>query len=128
VNRPLGITIIAIVLAISGVLNIILGLVGMDILPLDVGELASGSDLSGGAAVVSGILTLIVSYGMWVTAGWAWLLTVAVMIVRIVVDVWAIVTHGIGSPLGASAVGQLIVSAIIIWYFFRPNVRAAFEK
>jgi lysylphosphatidylglycerol synthetase-like protein (DUF2156 family) len=128
VNRPLGITIIAIVLAISGVLDIVLGLVGMDILPIDVGELASGSDLSGGAAVITGILTLIVSYGMWMTAGWAWLLTVAVMIFRIVVDVWAIVTHGIGSPLGSAAIGQLIVSAIILWYFFRPNVRAAFER
>ena len=127
-NRPLGITIIAIVLAISGVLNIILGLIGMDILPFDVGELASGSDLSGGAAVITGILTLVVSYGMWVTAGWAWLLAVAVMVFRIVVDIWAIVTHGIGSPLGGAAIGQLVVSAIILWYFFRPNVRAAFER
>lgn len=127
-NRPLGITIIAIILAVSGVFDIIFGLVAMDILPVDVGELASSAGLSGGAAIVSGILTLIVSYGLWVTAGWAWILAVAVMILRIVVDIFAIVTHGAGSTLGASAIGQLIISAIILWYFFRPNVRAAFQK
>jgi hypothetical protein len=127
-NRPLGITVIAIILAISGVFDIIFGLVSMDILRVDVGELPSGAGLSGTGAIISGILTLIVSYGLWVTAGWAWLLAVAVMILRIVIDVWVIVTHGLGSALGGSAIVQLIISAIILWYFFRPNVRAAFGK
>lgn len=127
-NRPLGITVIAIILAISGVFDIIFGLVSMDILRVDVGELPSGAGLSGTGAIISGILTLIVSYGLWVTAGWAWLLAVAVMILRIVIDVWVIATHGLGSALGGSAIVQLIISAIILWYFFRPNVRAAFGK
>jgi hypothetical protein len=128
VNRPLGITLIAIVLAISGVVNILVGLVGMDILKLDLGTLASGAQAVGAGALVSGVLSLIVAWGMFSTAGWAWLLTVIVMVVRIAVDAWAIVTHGLGSAIGGAAVANLVISAIILWYFNRPNVRSAFGR
>jgi uncharacterized membrane protein len=62
------------------------------------------------------------------TAGWAWLLTVVVMAVRIVVDAWAIITHGLGSAIGGAAVANLVISAIILWYFNRPGVRSAFGR
>jgi uncharacterized membrane protein (DUF2068 family) len=127
-NRPLGITIIAIVLAISGVANIVLGLVGMDILKLDLGTLAAGAQAAGAGALVSGVLTLIVAWGMFATTGWAWLLAVIVMVVRILVDVWAIITHGIGSSLAWAGLVNLAISAVILWYFNRPNVRSAFGR
>ncbi len=127
-SRPVGITLIAIVLAISGVINILVGLVGMDILKIDLGTLASGAQAVGAGALVSGVLTLIVAWGMFSTAGWAWLLTVIVMVVRIAVDAWAVITHGLGSAIGGAAVGSLVVSAIILWYFNRPSVRSAFGR
>jgi hypothetical protein len=127
-SRPLGITVIAIVLAISGVLNVIIGLVGMDILKVDLGTLAPGAQAAGVGAVVSGVLTLVVAWGMFATAGWAWLLAIIVMVVRILVDIWAIVTHGVGSSLGWAAIANLVISAAILWYFNRPNVRAAFGR
>jgi hypothetical protein len=77
---------------------------------------------------VSGVLTLIVAWGMFTTAGWAWLLTVVVMVVRIAVDAWAVITHGLGSAIGGAAVANLVISAIILWYFSRPNVRSAFGR
>jgi hypothetical protein len=128
VNRPLGITLIAIVLAISGVVSILAGLVGMDILKVDLGTLGSGAQAVGAGALVSGILTLIVAYGMFGTAGWAWLLTVVVMVVRIAADAWAIITHGVGTTIGGAAVGSLVVSAIVLWYFNRPVVKQAFGR
>jgi hypothetical protein len=128
VNRPLGITLIAIVLAISGIVNILTGLVGMDIVRIDLGVLASGAQAVGAGALVSGVLTLIVAWGMFTTAGWAWLLTVVVMVVRIAVDAWAVITHGLGSAIGGAAVANLVISAIILWYFNRPNVRSAFGR
>jgi hypothetical protein len=127
-NRPLGITLIALVLAISGIADIVLGLAGMDILKIDLGTLASGAQAAGVGSLVSGVLTLIVAYGMFTTAGWAWLLTVVVMIVRIAVDAWAIVTHGLGSAIGGAALLNLVVSALILWYFNRPGVRSAFGR
>ncbi len=127
-NRPLGITIIAVVLSISGILNVVGGLVGMDILSIDLGEQAAGAEAAGLGAVIGGIITLVVAYGLFATAGWAWLLTVVVMGVRIVLDLWVIVATGLGSALAWAAVVNIIVSGIILWYFFRPNVRAAFGR
>ncbi len=127
-NRPLGITIIAVVLSISGILNVVGGLVGMGILSIDLGEQASGAEAAGLGAVIGGIVTLVVAYGLFATAGWAWLLTVVVMGVRIVLDLWVIVATGLGSALAWAAVVNIIVSGIILWYFFRPNVRAAFGR
>jgi hypothetical protein len=50
------------------------------------------------------------------------------MIVRIAVDAWAIVTHGLGSAIGGAALLNLVVSALILWYFNRPGVRSAFGR
>jgi hypothetical protein len=127
-GRPLGVTIVGIVLAISGIVNVLAGLVGMNILKMDLGVLGAGAEAAGAGTVVSGVLTLIVAFGMFSTAGWAWLLTVVVMIVRIAVDLWAIVTHGWSTPLGYAALVNLVISAIILWYFQRSNVRAAFGR
>jgi hypothetical protein len=127
-NRPLGITLIAIVLAISGLVNVALGLVGMNILKIDLGALSAGAQAAGAGSVVSGVLTLLVAWGMFSTAGWAWLLTVIVMLVRIVVDVWAVATHGWSSTIGYSAIVNVVISALILWYFQRRNVRAAFGR
>lgn len=127
-SRPIGITLIAIVLAISGILNVLVGLVGMDIMKVDLGTLGSGAQAAGAGALLSGVLTLLVAYGMFTTAGWAWLLTVVVMIVRIVADAWAIVTHGVGSTLGGAAVVDLVISAVVLWYFNRPGVKSAFGR
>jgi len=127
-GRPLGVTLIAVVLAISGVINILFGLVGMDIIKLDLGRLGPGLHVLGASALVSGVLSLIVSWGMFTTAGWAWLLTVVVMVVRIAVDAWSIITHGVGSTVGGTALVSLVFSAVILWYFNRPNVRSAFGR
>lgn len=128
VNRPLGITLIAIVLAISGILNIVVGLVGMGILKVDLGTLGSGAEAAGIGALVTGVLTLLVAYGLFTTAGWAWLLTVVVMVVRILADAWAIITHGVGSAIGGAALANLVISALILWYFNRADVRRAFGR
>jgi hypothetical protein len=127
-KRPLGVTIIAIVLTISGILNILVGLIGLDILKIDLGTLATGAQANAGALVISGILTLIVAAGMFATSTWAWWLTVAVMIFRIVVDGWAVIAYGWSSTIGYSALVNVVISLIILWYFNRANVRAAFGR
>lgn len=127
-SRPLGITIIAIVLAFSGVIQILVGLEARGITNFGLTAATDAAGISGWTAIVSGVLTILVSVGMFTLAGWAWLLTVVVMIIRVVGDLFVIVTLGLGSTAGSAAIGSLVVSGIVLWYFMRPNIRAAFGR
>lgn len=127
-SRPLGITIIAIVLAVGGVFQVLLGTEAQGITKFGLGAAADTAGISGWASIISGILTIIAAGGLFTLAGWAWMLAVAVLAIRIVVDIFAIVTHGLGTNLASAAIGNLVVSAVILWYFQRSNVRAAFGR
>ncbi|MFO1539022.1 MAG: hypothetical protein ACKOTZ_01055 [Chloroflexota bacterium] len=129
-SRPLGVTLAGIVLGISGIIQVIVGLELMAIINIGLagttlGEAARGAGIG---QVVSGVVTLVVAYGMLTTAGWAWLLTVIVMIVRIVAGAIAVISLGIGTNPGIQAVVDIVISAVILWYFTRPNVKAAFGR
>ena len=125
-DRPGGITLIAVVLAIQGVVSTILGLESAGVLSLGLGA-AAESGAQGWGYVISGLLTLLVAYGLFSLQGWARMVAMIVLVVRIAFDVWAIVTHGLGSSIGIAAVVQLVVSALILWYLTTPRVREAFQ-
>lgn len=127
-GRPLGITIIAIVLAVSGVFQVLVGTEALGFTKLGLSTLAEASQISGWTAVVSGVLSIIVAGGMFTLAGWAWLLAVAVLVIRVVVDLLAVVTHGPSSTLGIAAITNIVISGIILWYFMRANVKRAFGR
>jgi hypothetical protein len=127
-SRPLGITILAILLAVSGLLQILVGLEARGITHLGLIAATDAAGISGWTAIVSGVLTIVVSLGLFTLAGWAWLLTVAVMAVRIVGDVLTIATLGLNSTAGSAAIGQLVLSGIVLWYFMRPGVKSAFGR
>jgi hypothetical protein len=126
-GRPLGVTIIAIILAFGGIFQILAGTEALGITNLGLGA-AAAAGVSGWASVIGGILTIVVSGGLFTMAGWAWLLVVVVLGIRIVVDLLAIVTHGAGSTLGAAAITSLVISGVGLWYFMRSNVKAAFGR
>jgi hypothetical protein len=127
-GRPVGITIVAIVLAVSGVFQVLVGTQGLGITSFGLGAAANAAGVSGWASVLGGVLSIIVAGGMFTLAGWAWMLAVAVLGIRVVVDVIAIVTHGASSTLGIAAITNLVISGVILWYFLRPNVKAAFGR
>ena len=127
-GRPVGITVIAIVLAVSGVFQILVGTEALGVTNFGLAGAADAAGVSGWASVISGVLSILVAGGMFTLAGWAWTLAVVVLIIRIVVDVIAVVTHGPGSTLGASAMTNVVISAVILWYFQRSGVKAAFGR
>ncbi|TFG69955.1 MAG: hypothetical protein E4H22_06270 [Solirubrobacterales bacterium] len=127
-GRPLGITIIAIILAVSGVFLVLVGMEALGVTSLGLGAVAEAAGISGGAQVIGGVLSIIVAGGIFTLAGWAWILAVVVLFIRIAVDIFAVVTHGAGSTLGIGAITNLVVSAVILWYFQRPGIKAAFGR
>ena len=127
-GRPIGITIIALVLVVSGVLQLLIGTEGLGITNFGLGGAVTDAGISGWGSVTSAVLTIIVAGGLFTLAGWAWTLAVVVMGIRILVDLFAILTQGAGSNLGIAAIGNVVVSGIILWYFMRPGVKSAFGR
>ncbi len=127
-NRPLGIVVISIVLAVTGVFQVLVGLEALEITNFGLAEVAEAGGVGGWAAIIGGVLSILVAGGLWTLAGWAWLLAVFVLGVRIVVDLITIVTQGPTTTLGYAAIVNLVISGVILWYFFRPSVRSAFGR
>jgi len=127
-GRPLGITVIALVLLLTGIFQVLVGTEAMKITNFGLGAAAADAGISGAASLTSGVLSVLVGLGLFTTAGWAYLLCVVVLLVRIGVDVYAIVTHGAGTTIGIGAITNLVISAIILLYFRSAGVRAAFGR
>jgi hypothetical protein len=118
-ERPTGITILAILAAISGVLSLLggLALFGLGGLGLGAGSaaLAGLATISGVVLLALGIAYLALAYGFWTLKPWAWMVLNAVMSG----DIVAGLTGGIIS---------IVISAIILYYLFQPSVKAAFGR
>jgi hypothetical protein len=127
-GRPVGITIIAIILAVSGVFQLLVGSEALGWTKLGLGAATEAAGISGWASIISGVLTIVVAGGLFTLAGWAWTLAVVVLAFRILVDLWALLTHGMGSAIGPAALVNAAISAVILWYFTRPGVKAAFRR
>ena len=135
-GRPTGVTIIAILSIIGGIIMLIggLGLVAIgSVLPMIP---ASESDLSGVPAaligagaiaigaisIILGILSFVVAYGLLKGLGWAWTVTLVLSIASIVLNAASLVSGNFGGIV------SIIISAIIIYYLYRPHVKAFFGK
>jgi hypothetical protein len=91
-KRPRGVTIISILMIISGVASILIGLAilaGSNSLSLvaqgsDVGALAGVLMRVGGLTIALGIASLVIAWGLINAKRWAWILTVIISIISII--------------------------------------------
>jgi uncharacterized membrane protein (DUF2068 family) len=97
--RPLGVTILAILTVISGIGF----LVSVILVPL-------------------GIAMLVVAYGLWKGKRWAWTITLVLSFIGIALGLASIATGNIVS------IWPVIINAIVIYYLYRPNVKAFFGR
>jgi uncharacterized membrane protein (DUF2068 family) len=125
-QRPTGVTIIAVLAAIGGIFGLLASLV---LLGLGAAGTASGL---GGLAFVAGIivlayavLSLVLAYGFWTLKSWAWPLGVGVQVLGIVQAVLQFMND---SSQVVSLVISLAIAAVILWYLYQPHVKAAFGR
>jgi uncharacterized membrane protein len=76
----------------------------------------------GGILIAIGILSFVVAYGLLKGRTWAWTLTVVLSIISIVLNVISIAAGNIASIV------SVIISGIILYYLYRPHVKAYFGK
>jgi hypothetical protein len=108
-HRPLGVTIIAILNLIVGIIGIA---VGIPLLIVGVGIVL----------IVIGIASIVMAYGLWKGKGWAWIITLILSGIGIISGIVSIARGQYG------AVAEIIIYAVIIYYLYRPNVKAFFGK
>ena len=123
-KRPLGITIIAILLFISAIIEIIGGISSV------IGTTPTGtmSDvLLGWFPLAMGVIELVLAWGLWTLKPWAYWGTLLVEIVNILIHFFGF----LGLPQTHSALAVIsggIVSIIIVIYLLVDrNVRRAFQ-
>jgi hypothetical protein len=155
-SRPLGVTIIAILNIIGGIIMLIFGIglitlgAVLPTLPPSVfnqsqlqGNLTAGQApipagpppmalqfLLGGVGIAFGavlvalaIVSFVVAYGLLKGRGWAWTVTLILSIISIV---WNAITIATAANFGG--IISIIISAVIIYYLYRPHVKAYFGK
>ena len=140
-HRPLGVTIISVVLAIEGIFELLVGiliLVGIFTLGHEIsihGHAVVGSmvDVVGGvlggvlagAALIIGLFSLIFAVGLWTLKRWAFWLTVIIEIISIVRHLIEF-THPVHSTVSI-IIGLILPVVILLYFLFDRNVRAAFR-
>ena len=121
-KRPLGITIIAILLFIQAVIEIIFGIfvfVGSTIASPTAGLLL------GWITLAIGIISFIVAWGLWTLKPWAYWVTLILEIINIISNLF-----NLGQPnhsvFGVIS-GGLVSVIIVIYLLVDGNVRRAFR-
>jgi len=123
-QRPTGVTILAVLAAIGGIFGILGGLT-----LLGFGSFFAAVGL-GGFAFVFGLLALVIgvaelafAYGAWTLKPWGWQLGIVASAAYVAVLIVEVV---LGYAAVTSAVIGIVVSAVIIYYLNKPEIRKAF--
>jgi hypothetical protein len=129
-TRPTGVTILAILAVIGGVLPILVGLTllgfGGVVYLGDTSVEGSAASVVAWLIVLIGVASLIIAWGFWTLKSWAWLIGVilyAIEIVNVIVAYFTVTDSNI-----VSTIILLIVPGLILYYLLRPGVRAAFGR
>ena len=151
-RRPTGVTIIAILTIIDGILLLLEGS-GMVVLAPLISQInvddsnASNSSISlnvngtivtipnnalfvlggfigvlGGMLIALGIASFVVAWGLLKGKGWAWIVTIVITIISIVLNIISIVAGSIEGVVG------LIINGVIIYFLYTPNVKSYFGR
>jgi len=134
-QRPLGITILAILGIIGGLFSLFGGctavaggaLVGAVGAQAGIGEVAAGGGLLGILGVFTlglGVGWLAFGIGAWTLKPWAWMLGLILVGVSIVMALVTVVTT---RDLGGQLIG-LVIDAVIVYYLMTPDVKKAFGR
>ncbi len=152
-SRPRGVSIIAILIIIAGVLSLLLGIGLVVIGPfLMNGVQTSSSNLGsqigpqilglvflvfGGILLGLGVANLVMAYGLWRGKGWAWTISIIVLFIGIAISIASvsITSTGVFSNAGSNLLGDIVsgivsigISAFIVYYLYKPHVKAYFGK
>ena len=125
-QRPTGITIIAILGFIAGILAILGGALFLAVASSGIlssygmGMFSGFVSLFGGIIIIVGFVAIFASWGMWSGKTWAWYLSVVLYALATIFEVIALIGGGL------TGIVALLIDILLLWYMFRPHVKAFF--
>lgn len=127
--RPLGVTVLAVLEIIAGIVDILFGILFIAVYSLGVTILGIGVSSVGFFLVplialflVVGFLSFILSYGLWTGRGWAWVSAIALAIIGLVTGLIGLL---FGSYLN---IIPIVFYSVILVYLGTRGVRAFFGR
>jgi Predicted membrane protein (DUF2127) len=89
--------------------------------PAFIGSIATAI---GGVLIAIAVASFIIGYGLLKGKRWAWTAAVVVTIISIIIDVLSIVSvvNAVGGII------SIIINGVILYYLYRPHVKAYFGK
>jgi hypothetical protein len=125
--RPTGVTILAALAFIGGILGILGSLAilagGVVVTAVGGGGLGGLLFLTGLATLVLSIVDIILGYGAWTLKTWAWQLGYILMALNVLVGLLTVIA---GGGLFSFLI-TLVIAGIIAYYLDTPVVRTAFS-
>ena len=136
-KRPTGVTIIAILIIIGGILLLLAGIGGVAVGSLFISQIIGlGFVIIGAIILAVGIGYLVVSYGLLKGKRWAWTITVVLLFIGIAINIASIIFESFAINMDISTfltansgnIAGIIISVIILYYMYRPHVKSYFGK
>jgi len=114
--RPTGVTILAVLEIISGIFAIAGGAFFATMSGMMGFDFAAYSGAISGVMIALGIASFVMAWGLLKGKSWAWTITLIITVISLAFDAVSINVVGI------------IINAIILYYLYRPHVKAYFGK
>jgi hypothetical protein len=138
-KRPTGVTVIAILIIIGGILLLLAGIGGVAVGSLFISSqiIGLGFVIIGAIVLAVGIGYLVVSYGLLKGKRWSWTITVVLLFIGIAINVVSIIIFGYFTfdtdtssflTTNSGSIAGIIISVIILYYLYRPHVKSYFGK
>lgn len=138
-KRPTGVTVIAVLVIIGGILLLLAGIGGVVVGSLFISSqiIGLGFVIIGAIILAVGIGYLVVSYGLLKGKRWSWTITVVLLFIGIAIDVASIIIFGYFAinmdtssflTTNSGSIAGIIISVIILYYLYRPHVKSYFGK
>jgi hypothetical protein len=126
VRRPVGVGLIAALLAGSAIVSIIGALLALGL----AGEALPDAERSSSMLVAAGYTALavgqvVVSWGFWTLRGWAWTLGILLQGVNLVIGAIQLLLVGV-SGIGLQGLASIVVGVVVIAYLMQRRVLDAF--
>jgi lysylphosphatidylglycerol synthetase-like protein (DUF2156 family) len=122
-DRPLGVTIIGVLLFLFGLFMILGGITVGALTDLEGLDLAIEM-----VALVMGIIYILVAFGFFKGWGFVWILTMVVVIIGIIWNILSWVLGGLEMDEVGSLLIGLIIPVIIMLYMNSQNVKNFFRR
>lgn len=131
-QRPVGVTILAVIAILYGIFSLLLallGLLGTALLASGVGRVQYSAGTLAYATIVDavlGILYLVFGIGAFSLKRWAWTAGVVALVLDVVRQIVGFVIQGFSTSRIVGASITIVIALVLLVYLFRPHVRAAF--